>query len=173
MAQSKLYINFLPESNLQDYSKEIKEYEKLWDTDGEKIVKTIEKISNLKFQETEINAMVYYGNLPPQSKPLCLIVRETQDKFLRTLVHELGHRIISGNVRNNNIKQPKVDVHKTLDLILYDIWIELYGKKFADNAVEREKKIPSPGYKEAWEWALSFTKEERAKKFKELVISIK
>jgi hypothetical protein len=46
----------------------------------------------------------------------------------------------------------------------------LYGSEFADKAVDNEKKF-SESYKEAWEWALSFSKEERSKKFREIVKS--
>jgi hypothetical protein len=162
-----LKINFLPDSDLADYSAAIDEYKKLWKKEGEKIVKAIEKISNLKFQETEINAIVYFGILPSRSRPLCLTVKDSKERRLSILIHELGHRIISGNIRRRKTKSIPMDAHKLLDLILYDIWVELYGRKFADNAVEWEKRIPRAEYKEAWEWALYFNKEERAKRFKE------
>lgn len=165
-----LKINFLPESNLRDYSEVVAEYEKLWIEEGEKIVKSIEKLSNLKFQETEINAIVYYGSLPSRSRPLSLMVKDSRERSLSILIHELGHRVISGNIRRKKIKSTiSIDAHKLLDLILFDIWADLYGQNFANSAVQWEKKIPRKEYKEAWEWALSFGKEERAKKFKDLL----
>ena len=167
-----LKINFLPDSNLTDYSEIVGEYENLWKEEGKKIVKAIEKISNLKFQETEINAIVYFGTLPSRSKTLCLMIKDSKERRLSILIHELGHRIISANIRRRKIKSISMDAHKLLDLILYDIWVELYGKKFADNAIEWEKRIPRAEYKEAWEWALSFNKEERAKRFKEALEKI-
>lgn len=164
-----LKINFLQDSNLRNYSKIVAEYEKLWKKEGEKVVKAIEKISSMKFQETEINAIVYYGSLPSRSRPLCLMVDNSKERRLSTLIHELGHRIISGNIRRKIIKKKiSLDAHKLLDLILYDVWTDLYGQKFANDAVEMEKKIPRREYREAWEWALSFTKEERAEKFREI-----
>lgn len=165
-----LKINFLPDSNLRDYSGEIAKYEKLWVDEGERIVRSIEKVSNLKFQETEINAIIYYGSLPSRSRPLSLIIKESRSRCLSILIHELTHRIISGNVRRKTEKRPTTTaVHKLLDLILYDIWTDLYGQSFADSAVQWEKKIPRKGYKESWEWALSFDKEERIEKFKDLL----
>lgn len=54
-------------------------------------------------------------------------------------------------------------------LILYDIWEKLYGKEFADQAVVVEKKRKGLyDHESAWEWALAFTKEQRAAQFKEL-----
>jgi len=164
-----LKLNFLPESNFRDYSKIMVEYGKLWKEEGKKIVNIIEKVSNLKFQETDINAILYFGSLPSRSRPLCLMIKDTKDKRLSILIHELTHRIISGNSKaKKGVRISSLDVHKRLNLILYDIWVELYGKEFADRAVEREKKMPGKEYREAWIWALSFTKEERAEKFIEV-----
>ena len=163
-----LKINFLPDSDLINYSKEIVEYEKLWEKEGEKIVKTIEKISKLEFQETQINATIYYGSLPSRSRPLSLMIKDSKERRLSILVHELGHRIISGNLRRKNIKI-RMDAHKLLDLILYDIWTDLYGKEFADNAVKWERKILREEYRKAWDWALTFSKEERVEKFCKLL----
>jgi len=165
-----LKLNFIPESNLRDYSQVIDEYKKLWQDEGEKIVKVIEKISNLKFQESEINAIVYYGSLPSRSRPLCLMIKDSKERRLSILIHELTHRIISGNSKRERRKIiTSLEVHKTLFLILYDIWIEVYGKDFAKSAVEWEKNIPQEEYKKAWEWALSFNKGGRARKFKEIM----
>ena len=61
-----------------------------------------------------------------------------------------------------------IDEHSVLFLILYDIWVGLYGKKFADEQVEVEKKRRGP-YPAAWEFALSMTKKERESKFREIV----
>ncbi len=164
-----IQLNFLPESNLRDYSQIIDCYIKMWEEEGERITKSIEYISSLKFQETEINAIVYIGSLPSRSRPLCLLYKELKDRRLSILIHELTHRIISGNARKHKIKQriksSDFEVHKTLDLILYDIWVELYGKEFANSAVEWEKNIPREEYKKAWDWALSLNKTERAERF--------
>jgi hypothetical protein len=169
-----LKINFLPESDLRDYSKILIEYEKLWKKEGKKIVETIEKVSKLKFKETEINAMVYFGSLPSRSRPLSLMVKDSTERRLSILIHELTHRVISGNSKQQKGKAiTSFEVHKMLDLILYDIWVRLYGKEFAEGAVGWEKEIPGKEYKKAWEWALSFTKEERETKFSKFILSIK
>ena len=77
---------------------------------------------------------------------------------------ETGHRHIS-----QLEKRPEgIDEHSVLFLILYDIWVDLYGNKFADEQVEVEKKRRGP-YPAAWTYALSMTREERKKKFAEFV----
>ena len=56
-------------------------------------------------------------------------------------------------------------VHKHIDLVLYDILVELYGKDLAKKEIDFEislwaGKDISP-YKNAWDWAMAMTKEER------------
>jgi hypothetical protein len=79
-----------------------------------------------------------------------------------TLIHELTHKVLP---RNYLMKESELENHKVLDLILYDIWTELYGKEFADNSVEGEHSW-SDIYVQAWGFALGFTKEEREEKYK-------
>lgn len=81
-----------------------------------------------------------------------------------TLIHELGHRLLAGIPKTNEI-----DEHRILFLVLYDIWEKLYGKDFADRMVEVEKKRRGRyDYESAWKWVLVMSKEERAAKFKAL-----
>jgi len=57
-----------------------------------------------------------------------------------------------------------------LFLILYDVWIELYGERFANEQIEVEKKRRGLyDYESAWNWALSLSKEERAARFAEIL----
>jgi predicted metal-dependent peptidase len=81
-----------------------------------------------------------------------------------TLIHELLHRML-GRVRTTT----EIDEHRKLFLVLYDIWVSLYGKEFADRnvAVESLRK-GLYDYETAWKWALAMSPEERAAKFKAL-----
>jgi len=55
-------INFLPDSDRKDRYPQVEqgiiEYEKIWKEDGERIVKTIENLSSLRFKENYINVVV-------------------------------------------------------------------------------------------------------------------
>jgi hypothetical protein len=60
-------------------------------------------------------------------------------------------------------------IHKHIDLILYDIWVDLYGEKFAKEEIDYEISLwngkgISP-YKTAWDWALKMIKQERRQEF--------
>lgn len=170
-----LKINFYPESDNPAFEKASAEYRKLWEQDGNRIVSAIENISGLKFKEKFINALVFDD--VSYSVPLQLTANITLERKRGALVHELCHRLVVGN--NIKVKSGKnynswiFAIHKHINLILYDIWVTLYGENFAKREIKYEISLwdregVSP-YKIAWDWALSMTKEERAKKFKEYI----
>lgn len=161
-----LSIIFYPESDLRDYSEGLKEYENIWKEDGERIVNAWEKITGLKFDESHINAVIFEGI--SHSHPLSLRFDRDFERKKSILVHELGHRLLHRKVKGEK-DADSLALHKLLFLVLYEVFVELYGENFAYSAVEWDKNLPRPQYKEAWEWALSFSLEERKKKFQEIL----
>ncbi len=168
-----MQINFYPESNNPKFEKAAIQYNKIWEKDGKKIIRTIEKVSGLRFGEKVINAVTFGGN--SVSIPLELKSEVPIKNMKGTLVHELCHRLIAGNNAHIHYSEDRykyfIEYHKPVTLILYDIWIELYGKDYAARQIEYEMssvwkgKAISP-YKIVWVWALGMTKEEKQKKFK-------
>ena len=167
-----MIINFYPDSDNPGFDKAAKEYEKIWQEERDKIVAAIEKVSGLRFKEKVINA-VTYGEIS-YSIPLMLQSNISIKHKRGTIVHELCHRLIVGNNIRLNVgfedKNWNLEVHKHVDLILYDIWIELYGRDFAKKEIDYEislwtGKDVSP-YKLAWDWATKMSKEQRQKEFK-------
>ncbi len=167
-----LKINFYPESDNFVFEKASIEYTKLWEEEGTGMQKTIENISGLRFKEKIINALVFDD--VSYSVPLQLTANITLERKRGALVHELCHRIVVGN--NIEVKSGKsynswiFAIHKHIDLILYDVWVKLYGENFAKREIRYEislwtGKDISP-YKIAWDWALSMTKPERTKMFR-------
>lgn len=156
-------IIFHEDSDIPDVALATQEYQKIWDTEGGKIVPAWENKTRLKFRETFINAIVLEGR--GQSHPLCFRASLTLDAKKATLVHEMGHRILYKRIKAPEFNS--LENHKNLNLCLYDILAELYGKAFADLAVEDESKHAL--YKDAWDWALSFNKEERQQKILDLL----
>lgn len=161
-------INFYPEYDNEAFLEALKHYEQIWSTEGAKIIAVIERVTNLKFIENEINCLIFEGM--SHSHPLCL--RASYDEFNKkaALVHELCHRIFVGNkVKLPNPEEPKVlSAHRVVDLVLYDILKELYGIEFADKNIQIESSR-SPEYAVAWKWALAMSPAERRRKFKELI----
>lgn len=166
-----LSINFYPESDNSVFEKASGEYAKLWEEEGLKIQNTIENISGLKFKEKFINALVFDD--VSYSVPLQLTANITLERKRGALVHELCHRLVIGN--NIEVKSGKnynswiFAIHKHIDLILYDVWVTLYGENFAKREIKYEISLwtgkgVSP-YKIAWDFVLSLNKNERAKEF--------
>ena len=84
------------------------------------------------------------------------------------LVHELGHRM-NAQLRR---RTKDLDEHRLLFLYLYDLWVELYGKEFADREVAFERTLKGLyDYDAAWTWTLSMTAEQRASMFAGVVKS--
>jgi hypothetical protein len=157
-------ISFSPES--EQYAQATKEYQAIWASEGQRIIEAMEKVSEVKFAEAEVRAIVYEGVSWSGfgDKPMKLRASYPSDVKKATLIHELGHRLI---IRIPKTKE--VDEHRVLFLVLYDIWESLYGKDFADRMVEVEKKRKGLyDYESAWKWALSMSREERAARFKAL-----
>jgi hypothetical protein len=160
-------INFLPESDDPKLIAAAKEYTDIWQKEGKKIIKTIEDITKLSFKEKEINSLIFEGM--SHSHPMCLRASYDIETKKGTLVHELCHRLLVGNkVRLPMRQEPQVLLaHRVVDLVLYDILVELYGEEFAKKNIEVES-TRSREYAQAWQWAMSMSKEERQDQFKEL-----
>jgi hypothetical protein len=160
----RIKVNFSPES--EKYAQATKEYQDLWDSEGEKIIEAMERVSWVKFTEDDIRAIVYEGVSWSGlgNKPMKLRASNPPDVKKATLIHELGHRLLA-----RIPKTKELDGHRVLFLVLYDIWESLYGKDFADRMVAVEKKRKGLyDYESAWKWALSLSKEDRAARFKAL-----
>ena len=160
----RVKITFTPES--EKFADASKQYQALWSAEGDRMIAALEKVSGMKFTETAFETIVFEGvsrSGRPGGSPMKMRASYTADTKKATLIHEIGHRHIS-----QLEKRPEgIDEHSVLNLILYDIWIDLYGKKFADEQVEIEKARRGP-YPAAWEYALSMTRKERGRKFKEI-----
>ena len=159
-----LQVNFYPESDKKEDIKAAGEYSEIWKKDRQKIIKLIEKYSQLTFKTKVINAVTFEGI--SYSTPMRLRSSHSFDQKEATLVHELLHRLlIDNNFWFDKKDTFHEDIHKTIDLILYDIWVELLGKDLANKSKDIEIGYGDPTYKKAWDWALSFSKKQRELKF--------
>ncbi len=165
-----LTINFHPDSDRPDFVTAAEEYQQLWEAEGKRIVGRIEETTGLRFAERVINAIAFEGI--SHSQPLSLRASYPPDVKKATLVHELCHRLLTGNNIGFRGKlgsyEWNLESHKAINLFLFDVWADLYGEVFAAHQVETES-MRQPFYREAWEWALSLGRDERAKLFQEIV----
>ena len=162
-----LKITFIPAND--DFSQAAKAYADIWAKDGKRISESIEKAVAKEFKASIIEGTVFEGI--SQSNPLKLRASYDDNTKKATLVHELLHRISAEYMfklpdKNEDLS---VGLHKQIDLVLYDLWTDLYGRVFADEQVTIESKR-TPVYKEAWDWALSLDKHDRQEFFERLCL---
>jgi hypothetical protein len=157
-----LKIDFVPESEV--FAAAVGEYERIWAADAQRIVRTMQDVSGLTFTDTAVTAIVFEGVSSSgfRDTPMRLRASYSVDTKKATLVHELGHRLQSPLFRAQD------EEHGPLFLWLYDTWVRLYGKDFADAQVEVEKRRRGP-YRRAWEEALALSPRERAERWKAIV----
>lgn len=161
-------LRFIPIFEDKVFMKAAEEYQKIWAEYGENIINAFNKITTLSFVEDRIAVVVYEEmSMSGRFKGDVMKLRASYDfdEKKGTLVHELGHRLI-GPLLN---RKDDVDEHQTLFLFLYDVWIELWGKEFADKMVEAESKRKGHyDYENAWKWALLIPLEKRSELFFEI-----
>ena len=166
-AQSRVHITFVPQSD--SFAVAAAEYDRLWSTEGERIIRAMEEISGLAFvyphfADTAITAIVFEGvsNSGYRDDPMRLRASYPPDTKKATLIHELGHRLQAGLFRRDE------EEHGPLFFWLYDVWVKLYGQQFADAQVAVEKQRRGP-YPKAWDDALALTAAERAARWRALM----
>jgi hypothetical protein len=144
------------------------EYRRIWLEDGERIVRTMEAVSGLRFNspvyaDTAITVILVDApsNSGYRERAMRMRFSYPTDTKKATLIHELGHRLQSPLFRRE-------DEHAELFLWIYDVWVELYGQPFADAQVivERRRGGVYPG---AWDSALALNRTERQARWRAIV----
>jgi hypothetical protein len=124
----------------------------------------MEAASGLQFEDREVRAIVLEAASDSgyKDKPMHLRASYPPDTKKATLIHELGHRLQAELFHRGE------EEHRYLFLWIYDVWIRLYGREFADAqvAVERQRGRMYPA---AWDFALSLAPEARAAKWRQAV----
>src|SRR5262245_729419 len=157
-----LTLEFTPQS--KQFEAATEEYRQLWATEGPRIVEAMEKATGLRFNPAPIRVVVYEGTSfsGALNTPMQLRASYPANTKKATLVHELGHRLITGGLE----LPPNFEQHPTIFLFVYDVWTSLWGKDFADAEVIVESgRRGLYDYEGAWKVALALTASERAAKF--------
>lgn len=142
-------------------------YHRLWSDEGTAIVDAWQRVSGLTFVQSQITAIVYEGisSSGTDGTPMRLRASYSADTKRSALAHELGHRLIAQLTR----RPDDLDEHRVLFLVLYDMWVSLWGEAFAVRQVEFENGLRGVyDYESAWRWALSLTSEQRSARFAEI-----
>jgi len=157
-------INFVPEG--PEFAAATEEYQAIWKAEGDLIVNALQKATGLVLEPGPIQAIVYEGVSYSgyRERPMRMRASYPSDTKRATLVHELSHRLIS------DVAPRHVDQHPVIFLFVYDVWLELWGKEFADAQVAVESaRRGRYDYESAWRDALALGAAARAERWSKLV----
>lgn len=142
------------------------EYEAIWLEDGERIIEALEQRTGVSVEPGTIQVIVYEGvsSSGYKQRPMRMRASYPPDTKRATLVHELSHRLIAEFFYKED------EDHPYLFLFLYDVWVDLWGKAFADAQVEIESQRRGIyDYEGAWKTALALGAEGRAAAWREFL----
>jgi hypothetical protein len=165
-AHADTHVVFIATSSA--YVNAARSYEAIWAEYGDRIVASFEARTCLPFPEPEVAALIAdeVSNSGGPEHPMRL--RATYPSAIKqsTLVHELGHRHLWQLAE----RLDGVDGHRTLYLVLDRVWADVWGEKFAAEAIRRESAWDADyDYAAAWSWARSLTRNERARLWNRLL----
>lgn len=157
------------------YNMHTKEYQMIWETEGPSIIKSFEKVLSLPFTEKTIDLLINEGkdgsNSSGESESEIMHFRYNNRCKIGTFLHELSHRIVMEHKLFTKARKiyDISDIHEVIDLFLYDVIVDLYGKEAADLRVDYESNFEEEIYKKSWESVLLLSYEERQNKLKKII----
>jgi len=157
-------IEFQPES--RRFAAATDEYRAIWRAEGARISAALEEATGLPMEAGPIHAIVYDGisNSGYRRMPMYMRASYPPDTKRATLVHELAHRLISGYVGKDE------EDHPVIFLFVYDVWLRLWGREFADAQVEVEgERTGRYDYARAWREALALGADGRAQHWRQFL----
>src|SRR6266513_1368898 len=88
-AQSRVKINFKAESTRFNAATE--EYDQIWQSEGDRMIATIEQVTGLKYPEKEFNAIVFEGVSESGRGRIPMKMRASYSTEIKkaTLMHEI------------------------------------------------------------------------------------
>ena len=171
---TRVTLTFTPESKTPAFEAAAAEYRAIWQAEGVRVIAEMERLTTLRFPQKNIKIQVFEGTsnagvllnragVPVGSRdPMWLRASYSADNKKGTLVHELAHRM-NLNLRT---RPPGLDEHRLMFLYLYDLYVDLYGREFADGQVAFGRTLKGLyDYDAAWTGTLAMTREERASRF--------
>lgn len=165
---------------------ETAQYQRMWQEHGQRVLQVFCDVTGLEFQQNLITARVYpdnraFAGARYQAMHLPANSYSPENAKLIVMVHELCHRLLSGNalgtvglglVPHNNTSDPQAQEfeHRHTYLFEYDVIDAALGSEYAQLCREQEERsdINGPHYK-AWAWAMRMSKAKRQRALKILV----
>jgi len=98
---------------------------------------------------------------------------DSDDELMRTLLHELAHRLVMGNgIRSKQEEYTYLRnllAHKRIYLFLYDVEADVLGEEVASEDVASTLQWSKRAFGNAWDWALAKTYDERQQAIRRMI----
>jgi len=157
----------------------IKKADKIWKKYENKILKEISRITELEWEEKEIQCYVVGGGMN-FSDPLTISPKKELSYFIDVLTHELIHRIFAPKKNYQKSEKAWIYINKKykketwntrVHIVIHAIHKYIFLKFFGEKRLEREIKIMNkfPEYKRAWEIIQKEGYQNIIKEFKEKI----
>jgi hypothetical protein len=156
------------EATAPEFAGATAEYEAIWSADGVRIVAALESATDLVLEPGPIRVLVHEGVSSSGYRHIPMRMRASYplDTKRATLVHELSHRLVGDLFRKDDQDHPYIF------LFLYDVWVEIWGKEFADAQVAVESRRKGLyDYEGAWQDALAIGKQGRREEWRKFLES--
>lgn len=159
----RVHMTFVAETPADSAAAE--DYRRIWAANEQRVVAAMQRYSGRSFITPEyadtaitVRVLEASANSGYRERPMRMRTSYPDATKFSTLVHELGHRL------QTDLFAKDEEEHKSLFLWLYDVWVELEGKAWADQQVAIERKR-GQRYVNAWDNALALTPQERAERW--------
>ena len=155
---STIYDNLLTEMSKKAFSEEQmkemefykEEFEASWKKDERKVIKEMEKISNLKFNGNKNCFLVYHMRYTAISNPLTLKREQHLERAKTVLIHELIHTLMEDNKEklakliNKTYPEEGVEfkIHVPVLLITRKVIEKIYGEVILNEVLKDEERMP-------------------------------
>jgi len=142
------------------------EYREIWREDGARILEALDRATGVRLGKERIRIIVREGisRSGVAGQPMYLRASYPLHTKRATLVHELAHRYLLKLGSDTQYG----DIHFPLSILLYKVWSGLWGEGFAQSQAKVESRRASR-YRQAWNWALSMSDDERSRIWNEYV----
>lgn len=142
-------------------------YQRFWDKYQNKIIQSFKEHTGLTFQQKQVTVKTineHTSRAGNTHKPMELNRHMIEEVDVGgNLIHELSHRLVIGNGIDTDSPAWNYHCHRHIYLFLYDVWVDVLGKKAADKILNDERNNTYELYRKAWNWALAKTYKERQK----------
>lgn len=156
-------------SETPEFSGPMHEYAEIWRVEGVRIEEALERATGVSLGDQQISVVVFEGTSSSGSTGAPMYLRASYSEAVKraTLVHELAHRYLDTlNLRESCFD----DIHQVLSLVVLEVWVELWGREFAEEQAGIEV-ARSERYKRAWSGVLEASPSKNSRKLKSFLSS--